>query len=315
MSTVGLIINEKSNRSPSVMDDLLYVARRFRKVRTEVLAGVDGLDRALIGMNDNHVDTLILAGGDGTMQATFTDTINNRRFDCSPRYVALPCGMTNVIANDCGLKGSPASSLDNFLWRREKGNVVPLRRPLLSVRQDEEDPVYGFFLGAGGFHSAVKFSRSRIQTKGASRTLGLVLSAFGYVLKVAFDPNQTLDTVDIEFLEEPPAETAQSAMRTLFMMTTLTKLAAGIFPFWGEGDGAMATTVIDYPVRRLLRATQGVMYGKRQPWFEEFGYHSWRGNQLATRLEGPFVFDGEIYKANKGQQTVFETSHNVDFLN
>ena len=121
MSTVGLIINEKSNRSAFVLDDLLYVARRFSSVRTEVLDGVDGLENALIGMNDNHVDTLILAGAaTAPCRRQFTDTINNHRFDHSPRYVALPCGMTNVIANDCGLKGAPASSLDNFLWRREK---------------------------------------------------------------------------------------------------------------------------------------------------------------------------------------------------
>ena len=161
----------------------------------------------------------------------------------------------------------------------------------------------------------MQFSRSRIQTKGASRSLGLFLSAFGYILKVALDPNRTVETVEVEFLDEAPAETSQSGTRSLFMTTTLTRLAAGIFPFWGEGDGAMATTVIDHPVKRMLRAATGVVYGKRKPWFEEYGYHSWRSDQMATRIEGPFVFDGEIYEAERGQRTMFETSHNVDFLN
>lgn len=315
MSTVGLIINGKSNRSPSVIDDLLYVVRRFDSVRTEVLDGVQGLDRALIGMNDNHVDTLILAGGDGTIQATFTDTINNRRFDRSPHYVALPCGMTNVIANDCGLKGSPASSLDNFLWRRENGNVMPLRRPLLSVRADSQKPVYGFFLGAGAFLSAVKFSRSAVQTKGVDRSFGLLVSILGYIAKVAVDPNRNFETVELEFLDNALPEGDLSATRSLFMTTTLTKLGIGVFPFWGEGPGAMATTTIDYPVRRMLRATPSVLRGKVKPWFEEYGYRSWRSDQMIMRLEGPYVFDGEMYEANRRHQTVFETSHNVDFLN
>ena len=192
---------------------------------------------------------------------------------------------------------------------------MPVRRPLLSMRQGNQNPVYGFFLGAGGFHSAVQFSRSHIQTAGASRTVGLVLSALGYILKVAFDPNRTFDTVDMEFLENAPPQMVANATRSLFMTTTLTKLVAGVFPFWGEGEGPMATTVVDFPVRRMWSATGGVIYGKPKPWFEEHGYNSWRGNQMAARIEGPLVFDGEIYEADPGQRTLFETSHNVDFLN
>lgn len=315
MSSVGLIINGKSNRSADVVDDLLHVVKRFGDIRTDVLDGVKGLDKSLIGMSRNNVDTLILAGGDGTMQATFTDSINNRRFERNPHYVALPCGMTNVIANDCGLKGSPASSLDNFLWRRQRGTVQPVRRPLLSVAMGERDPVYGFFLGAAAFHSAVKFSRESIQSKGAKRSLALITSTLGYILKVATDPNGAVEEVDMEFLEGAAKNAPKRSEQLLFMTTTLAKLGSGIFPFWGQGTGAMTTTSIEYPAKRILRAALPVLRSQSKPWFEEYGYRSWRSNQMALRFDGPFVFDGEIFEARRNEQTVFSTSHNAKFLN
>jgi|GEM_PF-1688594 len=314
MTAIGLIINGKSNRSAGVIDGLLNVARRFDSVRTDVLDGIHGLEKSLIGMNDSKVDTLIVAGGDGTLQATFTDTINNRRFDHSPHYVALPCGMTNVIANDCGLKGSPVESLDNFLRRRQNGDVSPVNRPLLSVKSGEQDPIYGFFLGAGAFHSAVQFSRTDIQSKGAKRSLALIISVLSYIVKVATDPNNTFDPVELEFIEGAPDQSSAEVLHSLFMTTTLSKLGSGIFPFWGDGPGAMATTTVDYPIRRILRAAPAILRGKGLSWFEDYGYRSWRSNQMMMQFDGPFVFDGEIFQADKKHPTVFETSHNVNFL-
>jgi diacylglycerol kinase-like protein len=314
MTSVGLIINDKSNRSAAVIDDLLYVAHRSNSVRSEVLDGIQGLGKALSSMNASKVDTLIIAGGDGTLQATFTDMINNRRFDLAPHYVALPCGMTNVIAKDCGLKGAPAKSLDNFLWRRQKGEVSPLSRPLLSVGLGEQDPIHGFFLGAGAFHSAVKFSRSDIQSKGAKRSLALVFSVLSYIMKVATEPNNTFEPIDLKFLGGAPAEISAGGLRSLFMATTLSKLGSGIFPFWGDEPGAMAATLIDHPIQKVISAALPALRGKERPWFKEYGYRSWRSDRMALNIDGPFVFDGEIFHADKAQPTSLETTHNVKFL-
>ncbi len=315
MSGIGLIINDKSNRSASIIGDLVNVARQFSSVRTEVLDGIHGLDKALIGMNNNNVDTLIVAGGDGTLQATFTDMINNNRFDATPHYVALPCGMTNVIANDCGLKGSPVESLDKFLWRRQEGTVKPINRALMTVKTGDQVPIHGFFLGAAAFYSAVQFSRNDIQAKGAKRSLALITSVLSYIVKVASDPNGTFDPVEMTFLGGAPEELPADMLSALFMATTLSKLGSGIFPFWGEGDGAMTTTTVEYPIKKILRAAPSVLRGKSRPWFGEAGYHSWRSDQLTVRFDGPFIFDGELFHADHTKPTIFETTQKVNFLN
>ena len=314
MSSVGLIINCKSDRSASVIDDLINIGKRFADLRTVVLDGVRGIGDAMQGMNAKKVDTLILAGGDGTMQAAFTDAVNNRRFDHTPHYVALPCGMTNVIANDCGLKGAPARALDNFLWRREKGEVRPVQRPLLSISAGGAPPTYGFFMGAGAFCTAVKYSRSRIQARGAKRSVALVASVAGYIAKVASDPEGAIEPVDLN-VSSPDADVHEArALRTLYIATTLTRLGAGIYPFWGEGQGAMATTMIDYPTKRTLSAATALLRANSRPWFESEGYRSWRSNEVRLSFDGPYVFDGEFYEADSRSPVFLETSQKVDFL-
>jgi hypothetical protein len=315
MSAVGLIINGRSNRTQSVLGDVLNVARRFSSVSTEVLDGVLGLDKALDAMNRRKVDTLILGGGDGTIQAAFTDAINHRRFEHEPKFVALPCGMTNVIANDCGLKGSPAASLEQFLRRREQGAATALRRKLLTIERGAREPVHGFFFGAGAFYSAVKFSRAHVQSKGAKRSLALAASVGGYVLKYAVDPSARQDAVAVEFSEGGAPGAPRSGELTVYFATTLSRLGSGIFPFWGEGKGAIAATAVAHPARRILSAAPAAIRSKSKPWFEKEGYRSWRSDRIAARFEAPFVFDGELFEADRRDLTAFGTSHNVDFLN
>ncbi|MEM8772569.1 MAG: diacylglycerol kinase family protein [Pseudomonadota bacterium] len=317
MASVGLIINEKSERAASLLSDLLYITKRFSNVCTEVLDGVSRLGGALDKMNKREVDTLIVAGGDGTLQAVFTDAINNSRFGRMPGYVALPCGMTNVIANDCGLSGTPTRSLDNFLWRRQKGEVRPLSRPLLTVQPEGERPVYGFFMGAGVFCSAVDFSRSHVQSKGAKRSLALGMSVGGYIARLAVNPSKTISPVGIEMLDidGAPSLDSESRLRTIYLATTLTRLGGGIYPFWGKGDGAMATTLVDYPSEKFLRAAISVVRGKSRPWFEGSGYRSWRSNGQTLRFDGSYVFDGEFFTAERSRPLSIKTSHSAQFLN
>ena len=315
MSAVGLIINGRSSRVQSILGDLLHVARQFPNVRACVLDGVEGLDRTLAELNRAKVDTVMMAGGDGTIQAAFTDAINMRRFEHTPHYVAVPCGMTNVIAADCGLKGSPIDAVDRFLWRRGKGEVKREKRALMGVRIGERNaPVYGFFLGAGAFTTAVKFSRTEIQAKGAKRSLAMGLTIGGAIMNAAFDdqPKDPPLVADMRSMQSP--FNGPQPM-TMALMTTLRRLVLGVNPFWGEGSGVLAVTTIGFPARKMLSAAPSVLRGKAEPWFEEAGYRSWRTNALEADFEGTVVFDGEFFNVAKGERVTVETTHDADFLN
>ncbi|MEO0410884.1 MAG: diacylglycerol kinase family protein [Pseudomonadota bacterium] len=312
--SIGLIINERSDRSASVADDLLYVAKQFSSVRTAILNGIEGLDKALADMGRKGVETLIIGGGDGTMQAALTDSINNARFERAPHYVALPCGMTNVIANDCGLRGAPVASLDNFLWRRQRGEVRTASRHLMALQNGQQDPIYGFFFGCAGFHSAVQFSREKVQSKGAKRSLALMASVAGYVCKVAFDTDSAVESVDLAITASDDASQIGTQRQLVAMATTLHSIGSGIYPFWGDGQGPMAVTTIGHPRSRLLRAAPAILRGKSRAWFKDHGYESWKDTHLNMRFDGSFVFDGEIFESQASDPLVIQTSTKADFL-
>ncbi len=315
MSAVGLIINVRSSRVRSILGDLLHVAKQFPTVRASVLNGVDGLDKALSDLNRAKIDTLMVAGGDGTIQAAFTDAINMRRFEHAPRYVAIPCGMTNVIAADCGLKGSPIDALDQFLWRRNQGEVKRQKRSLMGVRIGESAaPVYGFFLGAGAFTTAVKYSRAEIQAKGAKRSVAMGLSIGGAILSAAFG-EKPVDPPLVADLRAPEAPDVGPRPMTMALMTTLRRLVLGVNPFWGEGPGALRITTIGFPARKIMSAAPSVLRGKSEPWFDEAGLKSWRTNALEADFEGTVVFDGEFFTVGAGERVTIETGHNAEFLN
>lgn len=315
MSAVGLLINQRSSRVRSILGDLLHVARQFPNVRPAVLNGVDGIDRALADMNRARVDTVMMAGGDGTIQAAFTDMINMRRFEHAPAYVAVPCGMTNVIAADCGLKGSPVDALDQFLWRRRNGEVHRVRRSLMGLRIGVRNaPIYGFFLGAGAFTTAVKFSRDEVQKTGAKRSAAMLMTIGGAILKAAFGDKPDEPPMIAEMRSAGCPYAGRQAM-TMALMTTLRRLVLGVNPFWGEGDGPLAVTTIGFPAERLLGAAPSVLRGRSQPWFEAAGYQSWRTSALEAEFEGMLVFDGEFFNVAAGDLVSIQTAHEAEFLN
>lgn len=313
MSAIGLIINERSSRVQSILGDLVHVAKQFPSVRANVLNGIEGLDRTLADFSRARVDTVVVAGGDGTIQAAVTDAINQRRFDAAPDYVAVPCGMTNVIAADCGLQGSPIDSLDRFLFRRTRGEVKRVRRPLMGMKIGDRDPVYGFFLGAGAFYTAVKFSRTEIQAKGAKRSLAMGLTIGGAILNAAFGEKSATPPLIADIASEnAPFDGPQPL--TLALMTTLKTLVLGVYPFWGEGEGGLAVTTIGFPANRMLAAAPAALRGKSSPWFRDAGYESWRTNALEADFAGTVVFDGELFDIAAGERMSIETTHVAGFL-
>ncbi|GJL93255.1 diacylglycerol kinase family protein [Hyphococcus sp.] len=313
MSIASMIINARSSRNASIANDLLYVSKRHNDIRPYVLERIEDLGNALADIEKGNSNTLILAGGDGTMQAAITGSINRRQFPVLPNYVALPCGMTNVIANDCGLPGPPAESLDNFLWRRGHGEITRVERPLIGLQLTErQDPIYGFFLGAGLFHEAVQFSRQNVQKIGAKRSLAVALSAAGFILKTALDNSGGPTPFPVQIRDENGK--LQDRDLSMIIMTTLTKLSAGIFPFWGEGDAPMDVMSVGYPRSRLLQAAFKVLRGKTAPWLADAGYHSWKENELHMRFDGPVVFDGEIYHSAPDEDVIIKVSEKAAFL-
>ncbi len=313
MSSVGMIINTRAARNRAIADDLLTVARRFPVV-PHVIDGIDRLPHSLADMAERQVDTMILSGGDGTMQAAITETINHASFSKAPNFVALAGGTTNVIAADCGLRGGPpALALDKFLWRWKRGETRRVSRPLIGVQLSEDRlPIYGFFLGAGDFHSAVTFARQKVHSAGVTQSLGVALSIAGFLASRLTGRVPEAPALPVT-LRKDDGEAVEREL-SLLMMTTLSRLSLGTYPFWGTGEGDLNVTTISHPQRRLWLAALPMMLGRASPWMARAGYDSWRAHELRLRMTAPFVFDGEFLFPDPARDMIISVSKRAAFL-
>ena len=196
---------------------------------------------------------------------------------------------------------------------------IRAKNPRVEVDLDERigerrAPVYGFFLGAGAFTTAVKYSRSEIQAKGAKRSLAMGLTIGGAIVNAAFGERPTEAPLVADLRSQMSPFDGPTPM-TLALMTTLRRLVLGVNPFWGDGSGALAVTTIGFPASRMMAAAPSVLRGRSKPWFADAGYRSWRTNALEAEFEGTVVFDGELFTVGQGERVVIETTHDAEFLN
>ena len=225
---------------------------------------------------------LVLAGGDGTLQRTLTEALEQMPASALPPIAVLPAGRTNMSAMDLNRHrrfGRCVEALDELL-----DGALPsaTARPLVRVDQADSHQ-YGWFFGLG----AVCFGVAHWKSNRPDSQLGTTLrtawsSAKGYI---APSKHQTVRW--------------NGQTRQVFAMiaTSLNRLLFGCRPYWGDGDGMHNTWVFaEAPgrVRRSLRLLSGDARLGRLP-----GYASGNRTHLEFELDGPYVIDGELFD-NRG---------------
>ena len=230
----------------------------------------------------SHFSLLVLAGGDGTLQRTLTEALEQTPASALPPIAVLPAGRTNMTAADLNRHrrfGHCAKTLEAML----DGALPPATaRPLVRVDQSD-DRQYGWFFGIG----AVCFGVAHWNSDRPGSQLGTTLrtawsSARGYL---APSEHQTVRW--------------NGQTRQVFAMiaTSLNRLLFGCRPYWGDGEGMHNTWVFAEAqgrVRRSLRLLRGDASLGRLP-----GYASSNRTDLELELDGPYVIDGELFD-NRG---------------
>lgn len=313
MSQVAILINRWSERNRNAARELEHCAARLPGVTAYPLDGITGMIPALEQMAARGTRTIVLAGGDGTVQAALSAILNSTLFEQMPRLAVLHCGMTNIVAHDCGIPGAPAAALTRLLARLADGREEHLQRRVLSVEIDGRAPLHGFFLGAGLFHSAVQFSRQRIHALGAKRSTALALTIGAYLFKLLRDrDSEDGNIVHLRWQETGGGPGA--APLSLLVATTLERLTLGVYPFWGQGEGPFRVTTVSSPSQRLLGALPHALRSRERPWFDAAGYHSWRAHEMCFTLDRPMVFDGEILHPQLNARIRVHARHSATFV-
>ena len=317
MSRIGVLINPRSHwnkRRRSAMRDLLS---RFPDVLHAELDGQRGVEDVLREFARREVDTLVIGGGDGTVQKLLSALFNEALFEQPPALAVLPTGMANLIASNVGLKGSPRQSLVRLITRRQSGTpIAQFKRRLLRVMLSaDRPPEYGMLLGTAAFYRGVMLTMNKVHPLGVEHSVatGLALAwslAEALLRRSGPDSIYQGDTIAIEL----DGRRIPEREYIVVMATTHDRLSLGAVPFWGQGSGAVRFTSIAFPPHRLARALLPTLRGRPRPWMRDSGYVSENAHALSLRMTCRFVLDGEEFAPTADDPVIVTADQEAVFL-
>jgi diacylglycerol kinase family enzyme len=299
MLHVGVLSNPKSGGNRKGLAPVRAVLARYPQVFHWEVANAIDVATALDYFARREVNTVVINGGDGTVQAVLTNIYHQKVFETLPFLAVLRAGTTSMTAGDVGLKGSPVQALRRLMaWSCEgKGEVTLLRRPVLRVQvASYQEPLYGMFFGTACIYQGIQFFHQRLNRHGFRGELAPGLTIAMFILAVALRRSNYLTPVPISVrLNQKPPEQRDWF---LLMISTLERLFLGLRPYWGEENGPLHFTAVNARPQHLLRALAALMRGRTNLYgTPENGYFSHNAQQIQLTLNSGFALDGELFEA------------------
>jgi hypothetical protein len=316
MIKIGVINNPLSQQNKRGLTGIETVARD-EGILDQRLESVAELGAVLDDFAAREVGLVVVNGGDGTAQAVMTELLERRPFAELPLLALLSGGMTNMTANDVGLRGRPAPALQRLIAAARQDSLGDRRIERRVLRLENihgMPPQRGMFFGAGGITQAIQYCRTkvhplRLQANWAAGVtlFGLML---GWLLRGAQGGALSASRIAVS-LDDGPLEDRE---RLLVLATTLDRLVLGARPFWNQGGQPVRYTAIAYPPRRLLRSAPRVLYGADDRKAPDEDYSSCGAGRIAMTLDGPFTLDGQMLEQSEGQPIVLSAPETLGFL-
>ena len=303
---IGILHNPLSGRNKR--QPLLFhpVYARHPDVHlAEVITPAD-IMKALEIFARDHVNLVVVNGGDGTIQATVDGLFNHGFFGEMPLLAVIPAGTTNMIAGDVGLGKYEEATLENLLACM-KSSLPPLdvvNRSILRIRLSScRWPIHGMFFGAGAIYYGTQMGRETKQTIGRLGEWGAGLILAKFLLGLATGSRKGLQPVNVG------VSTGQSTIThheyLVLLVTTLERLFLGMKPFWSSTSGPLRFTSLKVPYRYLWRVLPTLLRGKFHPLAtKDHGYASENLSEIRLILNSGFVLDGEVHMPSQTDEPI-----------
>ena len=318
---IGVLTNLKAGRSaPSRMLALLEQKPGVVHVETDT-ARV--LPEVLAELLRHELDILVVNGGDGTLQYTITELLGNPDIPRIPWVAPLRGGRTNMTALDLEAHRDPLTGLRDMIDAADAGRIRDLcvDRPVLRVASSRRGPAeYGMFFGVGMIHRAISLVHRTFPPGRSQGVFGATLVTGALAGKLLFRPTDGIlapDKLQVSVDGAPGAPTdAFGGEFYVGIASTLTRLFAGLRPFWGEGPGEVRFTSISSQVQHFARAIGGIMRGRprRELVTRENGYTSHNAPRVELRLDSGFTVDGEIFEPVPDEVVTLTADRRITFL-
>ena len=274
------------------------------------------LDALLVQFADRGVDTLIVNGGDGTLDLVLTRLrVVAALASWCPAIILLRGGTTNMTHRDVGFGGDPVRALEKIITRNDAHWSITTRDLLCLSGGDLPSPHYGFFFGTHAIVRGIHHARSSWQRRGITGVFGeaaMIGSAIVALLRGRVANHPLLAPTPITLT----LDGAVHAMPHIaLILTTLDRLLLGIrlpastMPLRGivirpEGDGLLRR------LPTLWRTHQTAWPGLTDP----VPLRYWTGETLALAMDGEVTLDGEIFRCRASAPLRMTVASPVRFL-
>jgi diacylglycerol kinase family enzyme len=315
VTPVGLISNPGSGHNRDQFQRIRSRIESCPDIHHVITEDITQIPSALAELAARNVGVLAINGGDGTCSAILGEMLESNIFTTLPLIAVLPGGTANMNAGDIGVGGSLANATDRFCRWCEDGQNSGCQRRVRSLLRVllENDPVprYGMFLGAGAVIQGTDYAHKEIHSRGLrddfSLALGVLRTLWGLSRN---DPAFRKNTpINLSIENNDP----EHHNMLILAMSTLHRLAFGMQPFWGEGQGNMRITLIEQDCTRFVRTFLSILRGNPSAnAVSTEGYFSYNANSVTLDITGKLNLDGEILAASG--PVIISASTPLEFL-
>lgn len=299
----GLIVNPRAGRGGGQGSALAARLAGSSQIALRVIEQFDQIRPFLTEMAAEGVTDLFISSGDGTIQAILTILAEASPFRQAPRLCLLPHGTTNLSARDVGFRSKSLEAQARLLCDPEARETTS-RHTIRCANPADGMVRHGMFVGTGAVAEATRYCQTAFNEQGVKGQLAVAKTLLRAVTQHLFGPARPDDETRFDrpygITVEAEGERRAEGQQLLQMSTTLSCLLLGARPFWGQGSGAIRTTVLPYPVPSVLRWILPVMYGGAARSAPP-GSVSFRSDELAVTTHTVVVIDGEFFAPPAGE--------------
>ncbi len=281
------------------------------------LTDMDQLSGILRGFAADGVDILAVNGGDGTVQGVLTELFEAHPFPQVPPLAVLPGGMTNTIADNVGLRGSPAQALAELMTaiRRDPARLHSIDRHILRVENGEgHPPQRGMLFGTAGIVRAIELCRDEAHGRGLKSDWANGATLLGLLANWLFLGGRSEvfrgDDIGISLDGAP----AGHGSYVVVLATTVDRLFLRSRPFWNTASGPVKFTSIADPPKNLLRRVCKILYGGSDRTIPEAAYQSRGAHRVVLEMDCPFMVDGQVFHPKEGRGVHITAEEKVSFV-
>lgn len=300
---IGIISNPMATRLRREMAAFTDHVSRYEHIYHHVLADISEVPEILRSLAAEDVGLVVINGGDGTVQAVVTSTINDRPFQRIPHFAVFPGGRTNVIAQDLGAGQSSVAQLKALMRQCDADGYQTERRSFLRLELGPNTvPIYGALFGAATVVRGIEFCRGAFYPLGLPNVVSHALASL-YLSLLALWPFKGPNS---PMRAEPIAVRGLNGDRGprpyfLMLATSLDRLILGIRTSAAAGPSGAAFNYvsIDYTFGSLLRAVPAMFFGVRGD-SPDKGFIRQSVDAIEVETSSAVTLDGEFYHPEPG---------------